>query len=138
MAGCPEGVVDINSSMVSTCLRTNWLSTCAPICGHSMSSRVIRSTESLARFAAGPARCVARSVGTDSLFRVALCTDTLHDRDQISFAALQSAAPAAANDCFAAKCMILMENGIPRDGLDHILDAVQPHGPVSRRTCNPR
>jgi hypothetical protein len=46
------------------------------------------------------------------------------NRDEISFAALHPAVPAAAKDCFAAKCMILMENEIPRDGLDHILDAV--------------
>jgi hypothetical protein len=49
----------------------------------------------------------------------------------VSHAALQIHSAAAPNDCFVAKCMILMENGNPRDGLDHILDAVWARDLVS-------
>jgi hypothetical protein len=41
-----------------------------------------------------------------------------------------SAILAAPDDFFVAKCMILMENGFPRDGLDHILNAVVTEDPV--------
>ena len=42
----------------------------------------------------------------------------------MSYAALQFRSPRASTDYVAAKCMILMEKRIARDGLDHILDAV--------------
>src|SRR5271170_4665018 len=89
MAGCPCGVAVTNSSMESTCLRTRSASKCAPICGHSKSSRVMRSTESLAFFAGGEDRRSAGSVAADSFFLVALCTDALRESSSTRFAALQ-------------------------------------------------
>src|SRR5580692_780747 len=122
MAGCPAGTVVSNSSMASTCLRISCGSKFAPTCGHSMSSRVTKSTESLAFFGAGTDMCSAGSGVTDSVFLVALCTDTPVERGQMSYAALQFRSPRASTDYVAAKCMILMEKRIARDGLDHILD----------------
>jgi hypothetical protein len=78
----------------------------------------------LALFGAGADLVSAGSGVADSVFLVALCTDTPVKRGQISYAALQFRSPRASTDYVAAKCMILMEKRVARDGLDHILDAV--------------
>src|SRR5579863_4520002 len=92
----------------------------------------MRSTESLALLAAGAVIRPAPSVAADSLFLVALCTDTLRE------------CPSACGCCTAISkiqqrrkdsrraCKILMEIGISRDGLDHILDAVNDQTLVNR------
>src|SRR6202051_1316082 len=79
MAGCPAGVAVSSSSMESTCLRTSSLLKCAPaICGHNMSSPVMRSNESLA-FLPGLGVRPAGSDAAGSLNLVAICTDTLRE-----------------------------------------------------------
>jgi hypothetical protein len=91
-----------------------------------MSSPVMRSTESLALFAAGTGFCRAGSDAADSLFLVALCTDTLREspRRPISFAALRLRSARDVEGLRRRACKILMEMPISGDGLDHILDVV--------------
>src|SRR5260370_14155655 len=98
MAGCPDVVAVINSSMESTCLRTRSLPTCGPICGHSMSSPVMRSTESLALFASGTGLGRVGSDAADSLFLVALCTDTLRESSSLVLLHCNYMALATSND----------------------------------------
>src|ERR1700722_7056218 len=78
MAACPGCVAVSSSSTESTCLRIRSLLKWAPICGHSMSSPVMSSTESLVFLPAGAEDLSATGSGTaDSFFLVALCTDGL-------------------------------------------------------------
>src|ERR1700730_14367641 len=123
MAGCPDVVAVIISSMESTCLRTRSLPTCGPICGHSMSSPVMRSTASFALFTVGTGLCRVGSEAEDSLFLVALCTDVLRRRPW--FAALQSNSTRGVERFRRRACKILRDMTVSRDGLDHILDAVK-------------
>src|SRR5258708_22607890 len=100
MACCPDAVAVNNSSMESTCLRARSPPTCAPICGQSVSSPLMRSTGSLAFLATATGFCGVGSDAADSLFLVAFCTDTLRESSpKLALLHCNSAALATSNDC---------------------------------------
>src|SRR5258708_5909714 len=131
MAGCPDGVAVPSSSMESTCLRIRSLLNCGPIRGHSASSRVISSTESLDFLAGFGDLRPEGSAAADSLLVVALCTGSLRESPD-RFAALHFRSACDVGQLTGRTGQILREMRISRDGMDHILKAASTRYPVGR------
>jgi hypothetical protein len=90
---------------------------------------VINNTGSLAFLGSGVLRRSTVSEAADSVFRVALCTDALHESRTFNIAALRFRSICDPGRLRAGLRMILMESQAAREVLDHILGAVSDSKP---------